>query len=70
MSSKKIVAQNLERLIAKSQIGKNAIADLAGVSRSHLFSVLAEEMAPTIDWLERLAAALGVEVWELLRPRR
>ena len=46
----------------------NAAADFAGVSRSQMFAVLAGETAPSIDWLAKVAEALEVEPWELLRP--
>jgi DNA-binding phage protein len=44
------------------------LADFAGVSRSHFFDVLAARKSPTLDWLVKVAAALDVDVVELLVP--
>ena len=47
----------------------NAVADFSAVSRSHLHAVLAFERSATIDWLEKIAATLEVEPYQLLVPR-
>ncbi len=47
----------------------NALADFSDVSRSHLHAVLACERSATVDWLEKIAATLEVEPYELLLPR-
>jgi len=66
-----VVAQNI-RVVAEARgLGLNALADFAGVSRSQLFNVLNGKSSASLDWLSRLAEALGVEPWELLvEPRR
>ena len=46
----------------------NAVADFAGVSRSQLYDLLASRKGVTLDWLAKVAPALGVEPWELLKP--
>ncbi len=46
----------------------DAVADFAGVSRSHLHAVLACQRSATVDWLAKIAAALEKEPFELLRP--
>lgn len=62
------VAANIRRLAKARGVGLNVIADLAGVSRSQLFDVLAANTSPTIDWLALVAQALGVEISDLMRP--
>ena len=47
----------------------NSLADFATVSRSQLYDVIAGNKGTTIDWLAKVATALDVEPWELLRPR-
>ncbi|MBC7794263.1 MAG: helix-turn-helix transcriptional regulator [Clostridia bacterium] len=70
VSTKEIIATNLDKAIGKTGLGKNAIADKAGVSRSQLYDVLAARKAPTIDWLDRMSKVLDVETYALLRPGR
>lgn len=48
----------------------NALADFAGVSRSQLYDVLAKRKAPSLDWLAKIANALGVDAWKLLQLER
>ncbi len=66
-STRYVLAQNLRRISSKRRIGLNALADLAGVSRSQMYDVLAKRKSATIDWLDKVADALDVEVTELLR---
>jgi transcriptional regulator with XRE-family HTH domain len=47
----------------------DAVADFAGVSRRQLYSLLAGEHDVTVGWLAKVAEALEVETWKLLRPR-
>lgn len=42
----------------------------AGTSRSYLYAVLNGEKSPTLDWLERVAKVLSVDVHELAKPIR
>lgn len=60
------VARNIRSLADRRGIALNALADFAGVSRSQLFNVLAGASSPSIDWITRVATALGVEPWQLL----
>jgi DNA-binding phage protein len=46
----------------------NQLADRAGISRSHLYLVLACDSAPTLDVVARLANALGRHPQWLLGP--
>ncbi len=68
------LANNIRALSARRGLPIAHVADLAGVSRSQLFNVLARSASPRIDWLCKVASVLEVEVWALLkdpeRPRR
>lgn len=46
----------------------SGLAAAAGVSRNHLFAVLAGTKAPTIDYLARLARVLEVDPSALIGP--
>ncbi len=42
------------------------LADHAGVTRSHFWNVLAGKKSPTLQWLGKIAKALGVDVEDLV----
>ena len=63
-----MLAENIRKRAVAKKIALTSLADFSAVSRAQLFAVLGESASPTIDWLSKLAEALGVEVWELLIP--
>ena len=62
------MAANLRRLRARQGLSQEALADLARIHRTYVGSVERRERNISIDNICRLAAALGVDVRELLRP--
>ena len=46
------------------------VAKRAGVSRAHLYNVLAGDSGPSIDFVAKIAHALRVPPHSLLEPRR
>lgn len=46
-----------------------AVADRAGLDRAEMFAVMAGEVEGDLEWLNKVAAALGVEVAELVIDR-
>jgi transcriptional regulator with XRE-family HTH domain len=67
-SSRQILAENLARAMARSADMQNnlALARRAKVGNSHIGRILKQESAATVDMLDALAAALGLQPWELL----
>jgi predicted transcriptional regulator len=63
------LAANLRERIASRGLSLDTAADLAGVSRRQLYSVLSGDRDATVGWLEKLADVLEVDVAELLKPR-
>ena len=63
------VARNIRASARRKRLTLNALADFSGVSRSGLYAVLATTTSPTIDWIAKVASALGVEPAQLLTPR-
>jgi transcriptional regulator with XRE-family HTH domain len=59
-------ARNLRRLRRARSLSQEELAALAGLNRNYVGMLEREEYAASIDVLERLAAALGVEPVELL----
>lgn len=70
MSSKAVIAANLRSAMEKSGMSARAVVDAADVSNAYLYEVLSAKKAPTVDWLERVSNALGIQPFELLKPGR
>lgn len=66
---RQIIADNIRAEAEHRQMALNNLADFAGVARSQLYDVLAGHKAPTTDWICKIASALDMEPWQLLRPR-
>lgn len=64
-----MLAMNLRRIRANLGLTQEALADEAGLHRTFIGAVERSERNISLDNIERLAKALHVEVWELLRRR-
>ena len=62
-----VVTKNLRRLTAAKGIPLPVVADRAGIDRRELFAMMAGEYDADLDWLNRLAEALEVDLTELFR---
>ena len=62
------VAKSIRAAAKKKRKPLTVLADLSGVSRPHLFAFLAGKKDVTLGWLEKVAAGLGVDPHELVRP--
>jgi transcriptional regulator with XRE-family HTH domain len=60
------VIEHIRELSEERGIAISHLPDRAGVARSHFWDVLAGRKSPTLNWLERIAAALEVDVGELI----
>jgi transcriptional regulator with XRE-family HTH domain len=58
----------MRRFRAIKNITQEALADLAKMDRAYVGGVERGDRNVSIDNLERLAKALGIEPWELLKP--
>ena len=67
MDSHPIMIRNVERLRMAKGWSKNRLSQISGVNSGHLSRILNRDVSPSIRALDKLAKALGVEVWELLR---
>lgn len=66
---RRILAKNIRAALARTDKPIVALADLAGVSSAHLYDVIRCEKAATIDFVEKVAEALELEPWQLLRDQ-
>ena len=62
------LAQRLRAERAARGLSQEQLADLAGVHRTYLSSVERAERNISIDNIEQLAAALGLDISKLLEP--
>ena len=60
------LASNLRSLRAQHKLSQEALADQVGLHRTYVGSVERSERNVSLDNVERLAAALGVDIVELL----
>ena len=66
ISLRDVLAANLRRLRAAKGLSQESLAYLAGLHRTYIGSIERSERNVSIDNIERLARALGVEANELI----
>jgi transcriptional regulator with XRE-family HTH domain len=64
-SLRKVFIQNLKEKRKKCRLSQEKLAELVDVSTHHIAMIELSRNFPTIDLVERLAAALGAEAYEL-----
>ena len=67
MQGRKLVAINLRRIRVQRALTQEALAVDAGLERSYIGRIERSIENPTVDTLDRLATALGIDTCELLR---
>ncbi len=69
MRAREIVAWNLRSLRTRKGLSQEALADETGVDRTFVSDIERSKVSVSIDILERMTAALGVELVALVeRP--
>jgi transcriptional regulator with XRE-family HTH domain len=67
---REVIATNVRRVRAMRGLSQEDLAHESGINRSYLSDVERAQRNLSIDNLDRLAQALGVEAWTLLRPEQ
>jgi transcriptional regulator with XRE-family HTH domain len=62
---REILANNLKENRKKCGISQSKLAEKAGISTQYIAMIELSKQFPTPDVLERVAAALGIEAYEL-----
>ena len=65
LTNKKMMRSYIKEILANKGVTQKEIADKMGVSQSNISASISRPSFPT---LERIAAALDVEPWQLLAP--
>jgi transcriptional regulator with XRE-family HTH domain len=68
-SARERLARQLRALRASRGLSQEALADLASLHRTYVGSIERWERNVSLDNIERLAAALDVDICDLLSPR-
>jgi len=63
-----VVAANVRRLRKAAGFSQESFADACGLHRTYVGAIERAERNVSIDNIERIAAALKVPGWELLKP--
>lgn len=69
MKLRRLVAKNLRRLRKESDLSQEELADRAGLNRNYIGMIEREENSPTVDALEQISDALGIDPVVLLQDR-
>ena len=67
-SARTRLARHLRALRAARGLSQEALADLAALHRTYVGSIERRERNVSLDNIEKLAVALGVDIGELLAP--
>lgn len=68
MGTREILAANLRSARRRQGLSQEELAYRADIDRTYVSALERGVYAATIDVLERLARALDMQVWELLKP--
>lgn len=67
MEIREILAANMKRLRAEAGFSQEELAHRVGIDRTYVSALERKIYAASIDLVARMAGALGVEAYELLR---
>jgi transcriptional regulator with XRE-family HTH domain len=71
MKLRQVVARNLRILRKQRGLSQEALAHQAGIDRNYVGQIEREEKSPTIDMIEKLATALGIDpIAFMTRPQK
>lgn len=66
-TAREVFARNLRKARLEAGVSQEALAELAGLHRTYVGSVERGERNISVDNMERLAGALGLDVQSLLK---
>jgi transcriptional regulator with XRE-family HTH domain len=67
-TAKQTFSQNIGLVRRVKNLSQETIGEMAELHRTYIGQIERGEVSPTLDAAERLAQALGVQLWEVLHP--
>lgn len=64
----KTFIENVEKQLKVRDMNRARLAEAMGLAKPNITQLLRKETNPKLSMIERIAHALGVQPWELLRP--
>jgi len=68
LTAKRTFSQNIGLVRRIKNLSQEAIGEKADLHRTYIGQIERGEVTPTLDAAERVAHALGLELWEVLQP--
>ena len=70
LTARAVLAHNLRQLRLAKGLSQEGLADLAGLHRTYVGCLERSEKSASLDSIERLSLALGVDVTDLLQRQK
>jgi transcriptional regulator with XRE-family HTH domain len=67
-SAKDTFSQNIGLVRRVKNLSQEKLAEIANLHRTYVGQIERGDVTPTLDAAERVAQALDLELWEVLRP--
>lgn len=68
MRGRELVGKNIKRLRVSQGVSQEQLAFDAAIDRSYLGGIERSDENPSVDTLDKIAAVLGVELFEFFKP--
>lgn len=67
-SAKDTFSQNIGLVRRVKNLSQEKLAEMANLHRTYVGQIERGDVTPTLEAAERVAQALGLELWEVLQP--
>lgn len=68
MTSKEVIRRNLQALMERDGLSGKSLEKKSKTAQKTVWKILNGKSAPTLDTVDKLAAAFGVTAWHLIMP--
>lgn len=66
--AKQTFSRNIGLIRRVKNLSQETVGEIADLHRTYIGQIERGEVTPTLDAAERIAHALGLELWEVLQP--
>ena len=67
--TKRVLSRNLRHLMKMRDWTQQDLSKKSGVSQRTISNMLTEEKVPTLDTVDKVAAAFGLNLWHMIMPK-